>query len=172
MPRQPDAPSDPARRVGPFVLFSRETHNDSYRPAYDMLWPALNIATCRAGFVGFRALLGTRKNGPVLTQEHRRRLAATHSMSSRKVLGQFPRHTICNNHRGHGHGLPQRRVDAPTSPGWARRTSSCPEGVGLFMLRHCDRFRTSIDRRHPLGTVAQLEHEQCCSSRSSFQERG
>ncbi len=98
----------------------------------------LNIDARRIGFVELRTLSGRRDidlHAGVPTTAR-----GTHSMTVAKPLGQFPRHIICNNHRGHGRGLPQRHVDAPNLARLGpTHLQPAPRASGFFMLRHCDR---------------------------------
>lgn len=76
-----------------------------------------------------------------------------------KSLGQFPRHIICNNHRGHGRGLPQRHVDAPNLARLGpTHLQPAPRASGFFTFETLRSFSSLLSTADiALGTRARLE---------------
>lgn len=149
MPRRPDAPFYPARRVGLFVLRSRGTHNELYQPACDILGRVEHRRTS----------CWVRRISDIVGQARHRPSGRSTDDTSRQHIQRSSRN-LSANFRGTSFAtiivgmdmgslsatsMPQPHQVGPDAP------PACSEGVGLFMLRHCDRFHPC--RRPPTSLL-------------------
>lgn len=141
MPRRPDAPSDPARRVGLFVLRGRATHMSRVNQHMTSLARVGHQYTLPWVRRIWDIVGHARNCGWSLTQEYPPRLARNTFADSRENLsanlgGTSFAAIIVGMDMGSlsAASMPQPRKVGPDAPPPAPRAS------GFFMLRHCDLF--------------------------------